>query len=136
MYRHQLLLSQLFFGFDAEHLYLRMDFRDLPDKVTVRLDILSPEPIRLSITPTSGSVNVFMFENNTYEKKAELESVAFEEILEFKVPFTMLGVVPKQRIRFFLSLRENELELERHPSNGLLSLIIPENDYEKVMWYV
>ncbi|HPJ92519.1 MAG TPA: glycoside hydrolase family 57 protein [Deltaproteobacteria bacterium] len=136
MYRHQLLLSQLFFGFDEEHLYVRMDFRDLPDKVTVRLDILSPEPVRLSIPPSRGPVNLFMFENNVYEKKAELESVAFEEILEFKVPFTLLGVVPKQRIRFFLSLRENELELERHPSNGLLSLIIPENDYEKVMWYV
>jgi len=136
MYRHQQLLSQLFFGFDAEHLYMRIDFHSITDKVTVQVDILTPEPLRLSI-PLSGSPLVlFMSGYNTYEKRAERGSVAFDDILEFKVPFTMLGVAPRQRIRFFLSLIEKELEVERHPSNGLLSLIIPENDYEKVMWYV
>jgi len=35
-----------------------------------------------------------------------------------------------------LCLMKKGLEVERHPSNGLLSVVIPDNDFEKVMWHV
>ena len=135
MYRHQQFLSHLF-GFDMEYLYIRMDFRGISDKLTVQMNILSPEPVRIAFPLAGSKMTLSSPGGNSFEQVSELDSVAYEKILEFKVPFRMLCVAPKQRIRFFVSLIEEGLEVERHPSNGLLYLISPEKDYERVMWHV
>jgi hypothetical protein len=65
-----------------------------------------------------------------------LHEVAYDSILEFKVPFAMLGAAPTQRLRFYITLLNEGLELERHPSSGLLALDVPEKGFERMMWYV
>ncbi|MBN2298666.1 MAG: hypothetical protein JXM72_08725 [Deltaproteobacteria bacterium] len=136
MYRHQQYLSHLFFGFDLEHLYIRMDFLNTSEYLTVQMNVLSPEAVRISI-PLAGKVmSLTRPGDNSFEAKDHLDSVAFDRVLEFKIPFKLLGAVPRQRIRFSLCLKDKGFEVERHPSNGLLSIVIPEKDFEKVMWHV
>ena len=37
---------------------------------------------------------------------------------------------------FLYHFFKDELEVERHPSSGLLSFTIPDKNYERVMWHV
>jgi hypothetical protein len=66
----------------------------------------------------------------------DFESVAYRTILEFSVPFKELSASAPQRMRFYLSLLKDDLEVERHPGTGLLSFPIPDKSYERVMWHV
>ncbi len=136
MYRQQRILSHLYFGFDAEHLYMRMDFFNTSGDLTVQMDIVSPEQLRLQIAPADRIMTLSSVKNNRLELKTELTSVAFEHVLEFGIPFTLLSASAGQRIRFSVSLALKGLEVERHPASGFLSVTVPEEYFEKVMWYV
>ena len=136
MYRHQQYLSHLYFGFDMDHLYFRMDFLNVSENMTVEMNVLSPEAVNISI-PLAGKVmSLNKPGDDSSAAEDHTDSVAFDRVLEFRIPFKVLGTVPRQRIRFWLCLMDKGLEVERHPSNGLLSLVIPEKDFEKVMWHV
>lgn len=72
----------------------------------------------------------------TREKKAELPGAACRSILELKVPFAVLDAGLSQRMRFFLTIHEGDLEIERHPGAGVLSFSIPDENFERTMWHV
>jgi hypothetical protein len=67
---------------------------------------------------------------------AELTTVAHRDILELSIPFSELRAIASQRLRFSLSVLKDELEVERHPATGFLSITIPDTSYERVMWHV
>lgn len=53
-----------------------------------------------------------------------------------KVPFAVLDAGLSQRMRFFLTIHEGDLEIERHPATGVLSFSIPDEKFERIMWHV
>lgn len=136
MYQNQQLLTHIYFGFDMDNIYMRMDFADFTEDMTVQIDIISPEPIRVQIPLAHRGMIIYSVKSDIVEKIAEMKSIALENVLELEIPFHMISAAPGQRIRFFVSLIRRGLEVERHPVNGLLSFIVPEKDFEKVMWYV
>ena len=62
--------------------------------------------------------------------------MAWESILELKVPFSLLDTDPSQRVRFFVAVLQEELEIERHPSAGVLSFTVPDEKFERILWHV
>lgn len=136
MYQDQQLLTHIYFGFDLDHIYMRMDFADSTEDMTVQIDIISPEPIRVQIPLTDRVLIIYSMKDNIADKISEMKSIAFENILELQIPFHIISATPLKRVRFSVSLKRRGLEVERHPANGLLSFIVPEQDFEKVMWYV
>jgi alpha-amylase/alpha-mannosidase (GH57 family) len=136
MYQNRQLLTHIYFGFDIDHIYMRIDFADSTEDMTVQIEIISPEPIRVQIPLADRILIVYSMKNNVLEKIADMKSIALENVLELAMPFHMISATPLKRVRFFVSLQRRGLEVERHPANGLLSFIVPEQDFEKVMWYV
>lgn len=136
MYRHQLNISRLYYGFDREYLFMRMDFSSSPKNGVLCIHVVSPEPFVFHVPLKGGLMEIYRTANGKKEKTAELSSIANHNILEFKVPFSILFATPSQRMRFFVIVQEEELEIERHPGIGVLSFSIPDEKFERIMWHV
>jgi alpha-amylase/alpha-mannosidase (GH57 family) len=136
MYKQIQFVSSIFYGFDVDNLYARIDFSTSVKDMTISLHVVSPKYMHLLIPLNGKSMTLHSIEGEYQIPIKDLESVAYKTILEFGVPFKELLASPPQRMRFYLSLMKDELELERHPETGVLSFPIPDKGYERVMWYV
>jgi len=136
MYKHGQLLSYVYFGFDLEHLYMRLDFNTQLNDVAIHVRFISPEPLLITISTDSDMMGLYRISNGNQDKIADLDTFVYDSVLEIKVPFSMLGASSLQRMRFFIALMERDLEVERHPASGLLSFTVPDKGFERVMWYV
>jgi alpha-amylase/alpha-mannosidase (GH57 family) len=126
-------LEKVYFGYDTNCFYLRMDFdgglKKLPPLVSVQLHFLGPKECKLVIDRSSGSWGVASFSTPV---PAPAPTVAGGKILEIGVPLTALGVEGPEEIRFFTVLAENDRELERFPSTGFLVVpVTPSGLYEQ-----
>jgi hypothetical protein len=136
MYKHLQYISAVFFGFDTDNLYLRIDFASSPAGMAANVHIVKPRAINVR-APIGGSrMTLFSTEAEAPLPMSDLSGVAFKNILEMKIPFSDISAVPGKRLRFYMSLMKDDLEVERHPGSGLLSLTIPDKSYERVMWHV
>ncbi len=136
MYRHHPLLNRLYFGFDREYLFMRLDFSSTPKNGIICVHVVSPEPFILDIQLQGGVMNVYGVVDGNKQKVAELSSIAYQSIYELKVPFSILCASSSQRMRFYATIEEGDLEIERHPPTGVLSFGIPDEKFERILWHV
>jgi len=136
MYRQRSLVSRIHYGFDREYLFMRVDFSSVPRDSTITVHIVSPEEFNLECPVPSGTMSVYGLVDGARQKTAELTSIAFDTILELKVPFSILHAAPLKRMRFYLTVREEDLEIERHPTAGVLSFSVPDDRFERILWHV
>jgi alpha-amylase/alpha-mannosidase (GH57 family) len=136
MYNQIQYISSIFYGFDVENLFVRIDFSTSVKDMVILLHVVSPKIMHLQIPFTGKPMTLYRMEDDHEVPICDLDSVAYRTILEFSVPFTKLSALPPQRMRFYLSLMKDDLEVERHPMTGVLSFPIPDKGYERVMWYV
>jgi len=113
MYQGTRRLSQIYFGFDMNNFYLRLD----PDSegegdggVSVRLHVLAPEK----------RVIVFPFLN---ARTAELFLETPDESL---IPYGSVVI----------EIMEGEVVMERYPRDGFISFTIPDDSFEGRHWSV
>ncbi len=136
MFKHARYVRALYFGFDVERLHLRMDFLAPAGDLVITLQVDQPEQVRVRI-PVGGPVMTLeRLSAGRYTPAGELASCAHRDILELSIPFSELRAIASQRLRFSLSVLKDELEVERHPATGFLSITIPDTSYERVMWHV
>ncbi|MGC9324502.1 MAG: glycoside hydrolase family 57 protein [Desulfomonilia bacterium] len=135
MYKHEEVLSDVYFGFDEACVHMRMDFTSTQTDTVILVHVVSPKAMRISIPLFDERISIYSNEDDELVLSAELTSVKVDSILEFSVPFTELFAAASQRMRFFISITRNGLEIERHPGSGLLSFVVPDTGYERIMWY-
>ncbi|WP_373047666.1 glycoside hydrolase [Vulgatibacter sp.] len=126
----------LYYGFDAEHLYLRLDPVEEGADFTERLDGL-----RISLQR----------EDEVIELRAELkdEDIRLHHghggaigggrmrvIVELAIPFAAVGLHAGQRAGVSVRGMRGEVEAERIPSQGWLSFDVPDEHFERVHWKV
>lgn len=116
-------LSQLFFGFDRENIYLRVDFdRPASQALTscrLRIELYSAhQQVRLDVEPG--------------QRQPE---AACQEIVEVKVPLQALDVTFGQPFEVILIVADKH-EIERFPQTGSLLLTVPPEDLEVENWMV
>jgi len=136
MYRHLPYISALYFGFDIDNLFFRIDFASPAKGMVVNLHIVQPKDLHIRIPLGSSRMALFHKQGDESFPLADLSSMAYQNVLEFKIPFKDMSALPSQRLRFSVSLLKDELEIERHPGSGLQSITIPDKSYERVMWHV
>ncbi len=143
MYKGEGFLSALYYGFDLEHLYFRIDpTRRKADPV---------QGIHFSIRLTSSGEWQILFplafpgEEKPYYLLYSLEGtkpvlkgrfshIGIDKIMELSLPFQELQLSPREKVHFFLQVLRGDLELERHPRNGYLSFAVPDQDFESIHW--
>ncbi|MBI4495790.1 MAG: glycoside hydrolase [Deltaproteobacteria bacterium] len=138
-------LSGLHYGFDLENLYFRLDppkerGEPLPGLV-YELQILTPRAflIRFPLVfpeEEEQAFSLFRCTEEGYVFQRRLPMICARQIIELAVPHSELNLKPREKVDFFLRVRQGELELERLPRSGFLSLVVPDRDFELSFWRV
>jgi alpha-amylase/alpha-mannosidase (GH57 family) len=143
MYRSERYIDAVHFGCDLTTFYLRVDFRkdvELPPKVSLRVNLVDPTHRALVVSrlaPDLDRAELWLTDpGSSYRKLIDVRLIKFDRILELGVPLADLGWNQREQASFFVQLLEQDVELERHPDIGALSLTVPNELFATENWWV
>jgi alpha-amylase/alpha-mannosidase (GH57 family) len=145
MHRAESIISHIFYGFDLNNLFLRLNSnRELSDpaikELTFSVHFLRPVPYRMDINldPAEGIVSATLLKiTKGMESSATRHtSIAARDIIEMAVEFQSIEAKPKDEVNFFVTVRRGDVELEKWPYRGYISINVPTEDFEAIMWHV
>jgi len=145
MYKGEGFFSGMFFGFDLENLFIRLDPLFHPQNgegegIEINLHITSSQEFRITfpLAVRQGhkeSFQLYQGKRGVPEKLLKIYgSICIGKIIELSIPFKDLHLKPKDRVKFMLETRRGEIELERYPQNGYFAFPVPDENFEKIMW--
>jgi hypothetical protein len=130
------LVEALYYGYSDKALYLRVDLsatflHDHPE-FEVRVNIDGKSKARLHAAVGAGGVGAVEFLKGGESLSVPLATgqqvqVAFRQIFELRLDFSILGVAPHERINLQVSIWANELPLQVIPQEGWLTLELTED---------
>lgn len=113
--------EDLFFGFNLENLFIRLDpspaFLEDIKRGEILLNLNLPQEKSFKIYPAGEEIEI-----------------CFEKIVEIRIPFKFLGLKPREEVAFFIDFKNEKGE--RIPRSGLLYFTVPHSTYEEEMWSV
>lgn len=131
------LASALHFGFDAGHLYLRVDFagEGAPvEEVEIEIETLAPVPLTLDagrLRPGRWRIG-----RATGDRTEPVGEAAFEDVLELAIPFAALGAAAGQALDLLVHFDRGGERLESLPEGQPLRVTPPGADWEARNWSV
>jgi len=139
MFQGDRIGHKLYFGFDTNAFYLRLDLSRHPEAFIARF--LLPHPARITLRqPSPGHIET-LFESSHdgvlfTPAPADGLLAHWGPSLILSVPRKLLRIEPGNQIAFFVQLLEGGLQRERHPERGAIELTVPTKDFESEQWYV
>jgi hypothetical protein len=132
-------IRELYFGFNIEQLFIRIDCarpaaQVLIDFDSLRLAFHEPADCEVLVTHPGRPDQVTAFLRRTEAASAGSVEVAVGSIVELAIPFSLLGVKPDQSIQFYVELLEGTQSRDRAPREGTIKLMAPSPDFERIMW--
>ncbi|MEN6450305.1 MAG: glycoside hydrolase family 57 protein [Thermoguttaceae bacterium] len=133
-------ISNLFFGFDAERLYLRLDaaggpFREqLADVESLRIVFVEPEGFELSVANPSRKESKVQLDRDGEVMAGAHAVAAADLIFELALPFRSLGRKVDEPVHFYVEVLKDGQSVERIPNEGAIETTVPSPDYELFMW--
>ncbi|MCX5657204.1 MAG: hypothetical protein NTZ48_03120, partial [Candidatus Omnitrophica bacterium] len=131
------IARRLWFGFDLENLFLRLDLDLAAGFDNLKLVVhLFPMEAKLEIDLVkSKDIKVRTWQKQDKWKEFRLPNkAALDKILEVKFGYLNLGIGHDDEIKMSLALMKNDLVLERIPEQGALKIKLPDPDYEAWNW--
>ncbi len=135
-------MAQLFFGFDVERFYLRVDCRQparlslVPPVQLLRVEFVEPADATLCVHgPSRPRPAVRLLVKRQQVQTGGIEA-AVDRVLELAMPLTLLGLKPGDSVKFFVELVAGTLSLERAPEEGLIDLTVPAPEFDLMHWQV
>jgi hypothetical protein len=126
----------LHYGFDLETLYLRLD----PAESAARAAELATQVRVIVLGERSTAVDFALHPDGAVRPgrrhAGELGRAAFAQVLEIALPFADLGLAAGERIALSVHARRGEVEVERLPRSGFVSLAVPDASFEHLNWRV
>ncbi|NPA25051.1 MAG: hypothetical protein GXO34_04405 [Deltaproteobacteria bacterium] len=153
MHRTEYLIKELYYGFNLENFFLRLDIsrkvaRDENCYPGLFLINHHQEKFRVRFTGQSDDDLILTFEDLNQDKKlvigesgksdAEEPELRFalQEIFELAIPFAALRAPVGTDLNFAVTIEQDNFEVQRIPAGGYLRLVVPGPDFEERMWYV
>ncbi|NLY02622.1 MAG: alpha-amylase/alpha-mannosidase [Rhodopirellula sp.] len=134
------IASDLYFGFDTQRLYVRIDARGGPvrERLTsvhsVRVRFFQPEGFEIQITdPACKTPSARLYHDEISVAQSGVEA-AGDAIFELAVPFYSLAVKTGDPVHFCVELLQDAVPVERIPNEGAIETVVPSPDYEMIMW--
>jgi alpha-amylase/alpha-mannosidase (GH57 family) len=139
MHQADSIIRRIYYGFDAENLFLRFDPTQRLDKkllqeLTFHIHFVDPKDVRISLDFSQGRIRGYLYEKD--EKKTAITDIAYDRIIEIAIPFSLLNVAVDDRVNFFVLVKRKTLELEKWPLGAYLSFRVPSEHFESIMWSV
>jgi len=125
------------YGFDLEALYLRLDPAESPARSAevashLKVSVIAPTAqfwVEFEARP-DGRVRP------GFRQGQEAGKVAFKDIVEIRIPFRALGVAAGAKVALCVHSLRDEVEVERLPRYGFVTLTVPDRDFERLNWRV
>jgi hypothetical protein len=143
MYCPVAYVSAFFFGFDLEHLYLRLDVSpgvigSSSGTFTGRCHVVSPRPLGVTfpLSRHNGTCSLTRGEGTDTIVVPTAARAVVERVVELAVPFADLGLKEGERVEFFVEVWEGPVELGRYPHDRPCTFVVPGRDFESRMWSV
>jgi alpha-amylase/alpha-mannosidase (GH57 family) len=141
MHKSESLISTVYYGFNKDTLFLRIDpkipFAEFEGDIEFLIITSRPADIKIAY-PVKGdkkAAELFEKTNEEWKKVKEISEIAALDVFEIGVSFTDLKAREKDEINLFISIRKGGEEVERCPWRGHISVIVPTEDFEALMWY-
>ncbi|MGB9735616.1 MAG: hypothetical protein ACP5JP_05075 [bacterium] len=142
-------IHRIYYGFDPDNLYIRLDhniekIKNEKYNVYFAINIFDHNFEYRIVVPIKHLLNTDKSYYELHYAKDQLvfefvkvsEYIAIKKIIELKIPFSDIGVSPNMKINMIISARDGDMELEKYPAKGIISIVVPDKDYEKKMWSV
>ncbi len=133
------LFREVYFGFDREHLFLRIDTsktaaEDLAVLDQLRVRFFEPANHEARVTGfNSGQPKGKLYVDDKAVAKAKVEA-AVGPIFELSVRLSDLGAKPQSPLHFAVEAVVKRNSLDRAPREGSIELRCPTEDFELLMW--
>jgi alpha-amylase/alpha-mannosidase (GH57 family) len=138
MHRGEPLVRDLYYGFDAQCFYLRLDFASgMPpgEALDLRLDLVEPRPVRLRVARlAAGERPVLLAAAGEDERPLDQARCVVGPLLELAVPFANLGAAPGELIALLVQTLRDGRPVESYPGEEGLTFVVPGPDFEASMW--
>jgi alpha-amylase/alpha-mannosidase (GH57 family) len=134
-------LRELYFGFDAGTLFVRIDCdRPARDALAgfdaLRLYFVEPAGWEVVVEHPGRPDQRVRVAREGLPAAAGAVGAAVVQIAELGVPFELLAVKPDQSVQFFVELLESGQSRDRAPREGTIQLACPTPEFEQIMWDV
>jgi alpha-amylase/alpha-mannosidase (GH57 family) len=137
------LLQSIWFGFNAERLFIRVDTdggpasERLSEVDVLRVGFVDPADCEILVeVPGSPRPMAKLTHAGGPSSNGTTVDVATGKILELAIPFSRLRQNSGEPIRFYIELIAGEASLDRAPREGIFELTVPTPDFERIMWQV
>lgn len=136
-------ISLVEFGFDLEHLYLRVDGQRpmaelLGGGLTLAARFLKPVGVRVAVEVQKSATTARLFVRSAQGEWRATErpglAAAVHRVLELKIPFAALGAAVGDPIAFFVVLTRDRAELEHHPRHLPIEFAVPDRTFAARNW--
>ncbi|MDP8221830.1 MAG: glycoside hydrolase family 57 protein [Candidatus Lernaella stagnicola] len=146
MHLSKSLLDGLYFGFDTERFYLRLDpsaeLLGFSADLEIRVHFVNKREwqIRLPLVLAEGAPRHFSLWEPDSEGSWRLVGnegkVGAFDVVEIAVPTSLLNWEVGEKIGFVVQIVKGDVEEDRFPKNGRISVTIPDAGYDSVNWSV
>ena len=133
------LFSEVLFGFNEHHLFLRIDTpKDAIDDLTqldqIRVLFFEPAGYEVRITGLAArQPRAKLYIDDEHAARSKVE-VAVGPIFELGIRLSDLGVKTPDPVHFAIEAIARKSSLDRAPREGSIELRCPSEDFELVMW--
>ena len=143
MWKAERLFTAIRYGFDLEHLYVRLDPDTTleTDTADLRIDCWLQTPahsyrLELSLSSPDHYVVCRRCDDGTWQQVSRSERVAWDDVIELAVPFKELHIEPGHRLNLTLLVQGNGLEIGRYPRHEAVTITVPGPEFEATVWRV
>jgi len=141
MHKTEGLVTTIYYGFNKDNLFLRIDpkipFEDFEEDIELSVIVSRPEQIRIKC-PLKGPELVAGLSERAgedWKDVGELRELAVKDVFELCVPFSDLKAKEGDEINLFVAITKGNEEVERCPWRGHITVIVPNANFEAMMWY-
>ena len=143
MWKAEGLFTAICFGFDLEHLYLRLD----PDealgsrKANLHIEYWLQTPghsyrLALSLSSPDHYVLAQRHDDGSWQDISRSGQIAWNQVLELALSFKELHLEEGQTVHLTLLVLDNGLEIARYPRHQPVALTVPGPEFEATVWRV
>jgi hypothetical protein len=131
------------FGFDREHLFIRVDgarpMRELlVGALGLTVRFLKPAGLQIVLRRDGRFADVLILKRSSKGdwdvKDCSGLASAIGGVAEIRVPFTCLGVNAQEPVAFFVTLSEGTIEVEQHPRHEPIQFEVPDEGFGARNW--
>ena len=145
MYHSEGIISAVYYGFDLNNLFIRLDTKgkieeDFAKGIDISIHLINKKRFKIDFAlklmeQKNGRYRLYKNEDGiNFSLSKSIKTIAIKNIVELAVPFKDLDLEAGDVINFLVEFKKENLELDRYPRYKYLTFRVPDENFEGIMW--